>query len=104
MATDKKFLEYILEQLSELEEISFRGMMGEYLIYYKGKYVAAVCDDRLLMKPVNGAEQLMPDARREMPYEGAKEMLLVEETEDKAFLKKLFEVLYRELPESKKKR
>lgn len=104
MATSKEYLNFILEQLSEVEEITYRSMMGEYIIYYRGRIAAYVCDNRLLVKPVKTAVSLMPEAVYEAPYEGAKEMLLVEEIEDKEFLTKLFREIYEELPEPKRKK
>lgn len=104
MASSKEYLNFILEQLSELEEITYRSMMGEYIIYYRGKIAAYICDDRFLVKPVKSAAELMPDAPRELPYEGAKEMLLVENVEDKEFLKRLFNEMYNELPMPKIKK
>lgn len=104
MASSKGYLEFVLEQISELEEISYRAMMGEYIIYYRGKSAAYICDDRLLVKPVASAISLMPDTPRELPYEGAKEMLLVEDVDNKEFLVALFRVMYDELPAPKKKK
>lgn len=105
MASGKSYLDFILEQLSGLEEISYRAMMGEYMLYYKGKLAAYICDDRLLVKPVPAALSLLPGARFELPYTGAKQkMLLVEEWEDKEFLERLFREMYPELPEPKKKK
>lgn len=104
MASSKEYLSFILEQLSGLEEITYRSMMGEYIIYYRGKIAAYICDNRFLVKPVKSAAELMPDAAHELPYEGAKEMLLVENAEDREFLAKLFNAMYEELPMPKKKR
>lgn len=104
MSTSKEYMHFILEQLSELEGISHRSMMGEYIIYYRGKIAAYVCDNRLLVKPVSKAKSLMPTAIYEPPYQGAKEMLLVEETDNKEFLKKLFQAMYDELPAPKPKK
>ena len=104
MASDKCYLDFILEQLSELEEVTYRAMMGEYVIYYRGKIIGGIYDNRLLVKPVKSAAALMPEARRELPYEGAKEMLLVEELDKKEFLAKLFRAMYEELPAPKKKK
>ena len=104
MSTSKEFLRFILDQLSGLEDITHRQMMGEFIIYYRGKIAAYLCDDRLLVKPVPAAVKLMPDARMEAPYEGAKEMLLGENVDDRAFLQRLLENLYPELPEPKKKK
>lgn len=104
MTSSKEYLEYILEQLSDLEDISYRAMMGEYIIYHRGKIVGGIYDDRFLVKPVPSAKTLMPNADMELPYEGAKEMLLVDNLEDKEFLKGLFEAIYDELPAPKKKR
>ena len=104
MATSKEYLNFILDQLSELDGITHKLMMGEYIIYYHGKIVAYLCDDRLLAKPVPSAVKLMPDAKMEPPYDGAKEMLLVENVDDRNFLTMLFESMYDELPEPRKKK
>ena len=102
MASSKSYLEYILEQLSALDDISFKAMMGEYIIYYRGKIAGGIYDDRFLVKRTEASERLMPDAPRELPYDGAKEMLLVEETDDREFLCSLFEAMYEELPSPRK--
>ena len=104
MASSKEYLEFILEQLAELEEITYRAMMGEYILYYRGKIVGGIYDDRLLVKPVKSAVSLMPDAKYELPYEGAKEMLLVDDVDNKDFLTQLFNAMYEELPNPKKKK
>ena len=104
MASSKEYLEFILEQLSGLDGISFRPMMGEYILYYRGRIFGGIYDDRLLVKPVPSALSIMPSARCELPYDGAKEMLLVDEVEDKAFLKDLIERMYSELPTPKRQR
>ena len=104
MASSKEYLEFIMEQLSELDEISCKAMMGEYIIYFRGKIVGGIYDDRFLVKPVKAARELMPDADLELPYDGAKEMLLVDNVDDKAFLKELLEGMYDELPAPKKKK
>ena len=104
MASRKEYLDFILEQLSELEEIAYRAMMGEYIIYYRGKSIGGIYDDRLLVKPVKSAILLMPDANYELPYEGAKEMLLVNDVDSKDFLTRLFNAMYNELPAPKKKK
>ena len=104
MATGREYLGFVLEQLSGLEEITYRQMMGEYIIYYRGRIAAYVCDNRLLVKPVDSARKKMPDAVYEPPYEGAKEMLLVDRTDEREFLETLFRAIYDELPEPKKKK
>lgn len=104
MASSKGYLEFILEQLSELEDVSYRAMMGEYIIYYGGKVVGGIYDDRFLVKPAKSAAAMMPNASMELPYDGAREMLLVDDVEDKEFLCKLLEAMYEELPAPKKKR
>ncbi len=101
MASSKEYVEFIIEQLSELEEIKYRAMMGEYIIYYRGKVAGGIYDNRLLVKPVNSAQELMPEAKYELPYKGAKEMLLVDDVENREHLKELFEAMYDELPELK---
>ena len=104
MTSSKEYLEYIMEQLSDLDDISYRAMMGEYIIYYREKIVGGIYDDRFLIKPVKTAMEMMPDADMELPYEGAKKMLLVEDVEDREFLKELFEAMYDELPARKKRK
>lgn len=103
MATDKEYLYFILEQLSELDNITHIKMMGEYIIYFRGKIAAYVCDNRFLVKPVEAAKKLLPDAIMEPPYDGAKDMILIDNIDDKEFLKQLFIAMYPELPEKKKK-
>lgn len=102
MATSKDYLTFILEQLSLVDGITCRAMMGEYILYHHGRIAAYLCDDRLLVKLLPATLALLPDARREPPYEGAKEMLLVENVDDREFLKTLFETMYPELPEPRK--
>lgn len=104
MGSTKDYLEYILEQLSFSDEITYRSMMGEYIIYYRGKIIGGIYDDRFLVKPVKSAKEMMPNARMELPYEGAKEMRLVDDVENKKFLKELLEAMYDELPAPKKRR
>jgi len=104
MASSKAYLDFILEQLSELDVITYRTMMGEYIIYYRGKVIGGIYDDRFLIKPTKTAKEMMPDADMELPYEGSKEMLLVDEVENKEFLRKLLEAIYEELPATKKKK
>ena len=104
MASSKEYLTFILEQLSDLEGISYRAMMGEYIIYYREKIVGGIYDDRLLVKPVKSAVSLMPNAIYELPYDGAKEMLLVDEVDNKEFLTGLFHAMYDELPALKPKK
>lgn len=102
MASSREYLDFILEQLSDLEEISYRAMMGEFIIYYRGKIVGGIYDDRLLVKPIYSAKSLMPTASYEVPYEGAKKMLLVNDVDSKNFLTRLFDSMYDELPARKK--
>ena len=104
MASSKDYLEYILDQLSGLDAVSYRAMMGEYIIYYRGKIVGGIYDDRFLVKPVKAAVAMMPNADQELPYEGAKEMLLVDDVENREFLRELLEAMYDELPAPKKKK
>ena len=104
MSSTKDYLEYILEQLSFSDDITYRSMMGEYIIYYRGKIIGGIYDDLFLVKPVKSAKEMMPNARMELPYEGAKEMLLVDDVENKKFLKELLEAMYDELPAPKKRR
>lgn len=104
MATKKEYLEFILGQLSELEDVSYRAMMGEYILYYREKVIGGIYDNRFLVKPTKSARKMMPDADMELPYEGAKEMLLVDNVDDKEFLQRLVSALYDELPAAKKRK
>lgn len=103
MASSKEYLDFILEQLSELNDVSYREMMGEFIIYYRGKIVGGIYDDRFLVKPTKFAVAMMPNADMELPYDGAKEMLLVDDVDNKEFLTELLEAMYLELPAPKKK-
>lgn len=103
MATSKGYLEFVLEQLSGLEDITYRQMMGEYILYYRGKIVGGVYDDRLLLKPVKSALEIVSEAVYEIPYEGAKPMLLAD-VDDRERLQMMFEGMYDELPETKPKK
>lgn len=104
MSSSKEYLDFILEQFSELDDVTYRAMMGEYIIYYRGKIVGGIYDDRLLVKPTKSAVAMMPNADMELPYEGAKEMLLVDDVDNKEFLRELLEAMYEELPTPKKKK
>ena len=104
MASSKAYFDFISEQLSELEEITYKTMMGEYIIYYRNKIVGGIYDDRLLVKPVKSAISLMPNTVYQLPYEGAKEMLLVQDIDSREFLTKLFNAMYDELPTPKKRK
>ena len=103
MASSKEYLDFVLEQLSGLDEVSFRAMMGEYILYFRGRVFGGIYDDRLLVKLVPAAMKLMPDAKRELPYDGAKEMILVDDVDNREFLCELVEEMYDELPDPKKK-
>ena len=103
MASSKEYLDFILEQLSLLDDITFRAMMGEYIIYYRGKIVGGIYDDRFLVKQTKSSLKMMPEADLEIPYEGAKEMIMVDDVDNKEFLRELFEAMYNELPAPKKK-
>lgn len=104
MATSKDFLNFVLDQLSDLDGITYRQMMGEYIIYYGGKIAAYLCDNRMLIKPVKSAFAMMQGAPLEAPYDGAKEMILAENIDDKEFMTALFRAIYDELPEPKPKK
>ena len=104
MASDKAYLSFILEQLAAPEEISWREMMGEYILYYRGRVLGGIYDDRFLVKPTPSALALLPEAAREPPYPGAKPLLLVDRVEDRDFLRTLLEAIADELPAPKKRR
>ncbi|WP_373731933.1 TfoX/Sxy family protein [Bacteroides heparinolyticus] len=104
MASSKEYLDFILEQVSELDNVSYKAMMGEFIIYYEGKIIGGIYDDRLLVKPVQSAINYMPNAVYELPYDGAKEMLLVDDVDNKEFLIGLFDAVYDDLPAPKPKK
>ena len=103
MPSSREYLTFVLDQLSGLRDVSLRAMMGEYLLYVRGRVVGGIYDDRLLVKPTPAALSLMPDAPRELPYPGAKEMLLVEDVDNGEFLRELFLAMGNE-PETKNRR
>ncbi len=102
MASSNEYLEFIMDQLSGLEDISYRAMMGEFILYYRGKVIGGIYDDRFLVKPTKSARSLMPEAPLQLPYAGAKEMLLVDNVENREFLQDLLKVMYDELPTPKR--
>ena len=104
MASSKDYLEYVLDQLSSLDDISYRAMMGEYIIYYRGKVIGGIYDDRFLVKNIKEAADMMPEATLELPYDGAKEMLLVDDIENKEFLRDLLEAMVDALPTPNKRK
>lgn len=104
MASSKEYLQFILGQLSELEEITYRAMMGGFILYYRGKIIGGIYGDRLLVKPVKSAIAYIPNVAYELPYEGAKEMILVDEVDNKEFLSGLVKAMYDELPAPKPKK
>ena len=104
MASSKEYLDYILEQLGAIDEISSRPIMGEFIIYYRGKVIGGIYDNRFLLKQTKSSRELMPGAPLELPYEGAKEMLLVENVEDAELMEKVLSAMYDELPAPKKKK
>ena len=104
MASDKTYLEFVLEQLAGLDSITYRPMMGEFILYYQGKVIGGIYDDRFLIKRTPAAERLMPDAQSDIPYEGAKPMLTVTELENPAFLCELIPAVAEELPPPKPRR
>ncbi len=104
MPSSKEYLEFILEQLSQAEGVSWRAMMGEYILYCRGKVFGGIYDDRFLVKAPPSALAMMQDAEREIPYEGAMEMLLVDRVEDPVFLRELTAAMAEELPALKSKR
>ena len=102
MASTKDYLDFIMDQLPD--GASYRPMMGEYVIYYREKVAGGLYDDRFLIKNVQAAKDLMPQAHSEIPYDGAKPMLLVDNVEDREFLRKLMEAMYDQLPATKKRK
>lgn len=104
MASSKEYLTYITEQLSGLPEIRSRAMMSEYILYYRGRIFGGIYDNRFLVKITPAAVRMLPGAQHEIPYEGAKEMLLVPDPDDRALLEALLPAMYPELPEPKTKK
>ena len=104
MASSREYLEFVLDQLSDLDDVTFKAMMGEFILYYRGKIFGGIYDDRFLVKPVKAALQKMPEAPKETPYDGAKPMILVESVDDRDFLRDLILSMYDELPEQKRKK
>lgn len=103
MASSKEYLQFVCEQLSEVDGVTYRAMMGEYILYCRSKIFGGIFDDRLLVKPTPAVRALLPDANEELPYPGAKPMLLVDRVDEREFLCKLIETMLPELPEAKKR-
>ena len=103
MSSTNQYLEFVLDLLGELDNVAYRKMMGEYVLYYRGKVVGGVYDDRFLLKVTPASERLLPDAPRAIPYEGATEMLLVE-IEDRDALCDVVDAMWEELPALKKRK
>ncbi len=104
MASSREYLQFVLDQLSTLNGISYKAMMGEFILYYQGKIIGGIYDDRFLVKPTETAKRMMPDGSLEIPYDGAKEMLLVDEIDNREFLRDLLEAIAEELPAPKRKK
>ncbi len=104
MSSSPEYVAFIAEQLSELEDISYRKMFGEYAFYHKGKVFGGVYDNRFLIKITKNNKKLCENFEEELPYEGAKPMLLISEVDDKLFLKNLVEVTWKDLPFLKKRK
>lgn len=103
MASDKEYLDFILDQISDLEDVTYRKMMGEYILYYRDKIFGGIYDNRFLVKITKSSLSMIPSAKRERPYESAKEMLLIDDIENREFLQKLIKAMYNELPPRNKK-
>lgn len=101
MASSKDFLEFVLDELCELPDITYRAMMGEYVIYYRGKVVAGIYDNRFLVKPTPGALRIVPNAPMEIPYDGGRPMIMIDDAENRALLRELFDAIYNDLPKKK---
>ena len=99
MSSSRKYLDFVLNRLSDIDDITCRPMMGEYILYFKGKVIGGIYDNRFLVKPTASAKRLMPEAAYETPYTGAKDMLLVDNVDDSDFLRELLEALYADLRE-----
>ena len=104
MATSREYLDFIMKQLSEVDGITYKQMMGEYILYRNGRIIGGIYDDRFLVKPTESAKAMMPDAEMELPYAGAKEMLLVDNVDNRGFLARLITAMYDELPAPKRKK
>ena len=102
MSSTNQDLEFVLDLLGELDNVAHRKMMGEYVLYYRGKVIGGIYDDRFLLKVTPASSRLLPEAPRAIPYEGAKEMLLVE-VEDRDVLRDVVDAMWEELPAPKKR-
>ena len=90
MSSHKEYLDFVLDNAPYL---TFRKMMGEYLLYYDKKLVGGVYDDRLLVKNIPAARDYLKNPALETPYDGAKPMILIEDVENREMLKVLFDIL-----------
>ena len=103
MSSSKEYLTFVMDQLSDLPDVDYRAMMGEYVIYYRGKVVAGIYDDRFLVKPTKSAVAIMEDATMEIPYPGGHPMIMVDDIENRDLLRDLFNAIYMDLPAPKPK-
>ena len=95
MSTRKEYKDYILEQLSILNDITYKPMMGEYLLYYKGVLFGGIYDDRLLVKRVEGNKKY--NMEESIPYESAKPMYLVDDVDNEELLKEIIIDTYKDI-------
>ena len=104
MSSSNQYLDFVLDLLGELEDVAHRKMMGGYVLYYRGKVIGGIYrGDRFLLKVTPASERLLPGAPRATPYEGAKEMLLVE-VEDRDTLHDVVDAMWEELPAPKQRK
>ena len=101
MATTKEYRDFILEQLSLLDNITCRSMMGEYLLYYNDILFGGIYDSRLLVKIVESNKKY--GMSEEIPYKGAKLMYMIEDLDDKEKIKEIVQETCKDLPVKKKK-
>ena len=103
MSSTKEYLDFVLEQLSDLPDVDYRAMMGEFIIYYHGRVIGGIYDNRFLVKPTKSAKEILPNAPMEIPYPKGSPMIMIPDIENRELLVQLFNAIYPELPDKKKR-
>ena len=104
MASEQKFVDFIIDQIGFLEQVTNKKMFGEYGLYFDHNLFGLVCDNKLFIKPTKSGRKYINDVVEASPYPGAKPSFLIEEKlDDREWLRKLVKITVNELPEPKPK-
>ncbi len=105
MASDKQFVDFVIDQIENAGEITARNMFGEYVVYANGKLFGLICDNKLFIKPTKSGRLFIGKVVEASPYSGAKPCFLIEDKiEDREWLSELVRISLKELPAPKPKK